>query len=78
VLLDYDRPDAPPTFMVEANYEFEHNAADLGTPEILRRQEYWTMLSGACGQLYGNAWTWPFASGWQSHLDTPGSTRSRT
>jgi chitodextrinase len=73
VLLDYDRPDAPPTFMVEANYEFEHNAADLGTPEILRRQEYWTMLSGACGQLYGNAWTWPFASGWQSHLDTPAS-----
>jgi len=73
VLLDYDRPDAPPTFMVEANYEFEHNAADLGTPHILRRQEYWTMLSGACGQLYGNAWTWPFAGGWESHLDTPGS-----
>jgi chitodextrinase len=73
VLTDYDRPDAPPTFMVEANYEFEHNAADQGTPQILRRQEYWTMLSGAAGQLYGNGYTWPFQSGWQSHLDTPGS-----
>ncbi len=73
VLLDYNRPDAPPTFMVEANYEFEHNAADLGTPQILRRQEYWTMLSGAAGQLYGNGYTWPFVGGWQSHLDTPGS-----
>jgi chitodextrinase len=75
VLLDYDRPDAPPTFMVEANYEFEHNAGDLGTPQILRRQEYWTLLSGAAGQLYGNGYTWPFVSGWQSHLDTPGSAQ---
>jgi chitodextrinase len=75
VLLDYDRPDAPPTFLVEANYEFEHNAADLGTPQILRRQEYWTMLSGAAGQLYGNGYTWPFVNGWQGHLDTTGSAQ---
>ena len=75
VLLDYDRPDAPPTFLVEANYEFEHNAGDLGTPQILRRQEYWTMLSGAAGQLYGNGYTWPFVNGWQNHLDTPGSAQ---
>jgi chitodextrinase len=61
--------------MVEANYEFEHNAADQGTPEILRRQEYWSLLSGAAGQLYGNRYTWPFISGWQSNLDTPGSTQ---
>ena len=60
VLADYNRPNALPTFMVEANYEFEHNAADLGTPQILRRQEYWTLLSGAAGQLYGNRYTWPF------------------
>ena len=77
VLLDYDRLDAPPTFMVEANYEFEHNAADQGTPQILRRQEYWTMLSGAAGQLYGNGYTWPFVNGWQNHLDTPGSDQIR-
>jgi hypothetical protein len=61
--------------MVEANYEFEHNAADEGTPAILRRQEYWTMLSGAAGQLYGNGYTWPFRPGWESHLDTPGSAQ---
>jgi hypothetical protein len=73
VLTDYDRPDAPPTFLVEANYEFEHNAADEGTPNILRRQAYWSLLSGAAGQLYGNHYTWPFESGWQSNLDTPGS-----
>src|SRR5262245_33567426 len=77
VLADYNRPNAVPTFMVEANYEFEHNAADQGTPEILRRQEYWSLLSGAAGQLYGNRYTWPFISGWQSNLDTPGSTQMR-
>jgi hypothetical protein len=33
-----------PVFMVEANYEGEHNQSDLGTPNILRRQEYWTLL----------------------------------
>jgi hypothetical protein len=73
VLTDYDRPNAIPTFLVEANYEFEHNAADEGTPEILRRQAYWALLSGAAGQLYGNHYTWPFSDGWQDHLDTPGS-----
>jgi hypothetical protein len=73
VLKDYDRPQAPPTFLVEANYEFEHNADDEGTPEILRRQEYWSLLGGAAGQFYGNHWTWPFLDGWQDHLDTTGS-----
>jgi chitodextrinase len=73
VLADYDRPNAIPTFLVEANYEFEHNVNDEGTPQILRRQEYWSLLSGAAGQFYGNHYTWPFIGGWQEHLDTPAS-----
>ena len=75
VLTDYDRPNALPTFLVESNYEFEHNAADLGTPQILRRQAYWALLSGAAGHLYGNRYTWPFVDGWQDNLDTPGSAQ---
>ena len=73
--LDPNKPDETPgpEPFVEANYEFEHNAADLGTPEILRRQAYWALLSGAAGQLYGNRYTWPFIGGWQDNLDTPGS-----
>ena len=48
-----------PVFMGEANFEYETNgvaagAEDGGSPHILRMQEYWTMLSGATGQLYGN------------------------
>jgi chitodextrinase len=75
VLTDYNRPDLNPAFLVEANYEFEHNAADLGTPSILRRQVYWALLSGAAGHLYGNHYTWPFIDGWHSNLDTPGSAQ---
>jgi len=70
---DYNRPNFLPTFMVEANYEFESLAGPVTTAPILRKQEYWTMTSGAAGQLYGNGYTWPFRGGWQDHLDTPGA-----
>ena len=73
VLNEYKRPDAKPVFMVEANYEFEHNPlTDDGSAQNLRRQEYWTMLSGATGQLYGSAYTWRLEKGWEANLDTPG------
>jgi len=73
VLKEYNRSTIP-VFMEEANYEFENNNnLDTGTPNILRRQEYWTMLSGATGQIYGNHYTATFTGGWQSNLDTPGT-----
>src|SRR5262245_50661419 len=73
VLTEYNRSNFKPVFMVEANYEFEHNpGTDGGSTQNLRRQEYWTMLSGATGQLYGSAYTWQFQKGWRSILDTPG------
>jgi hypothetical protein len=69
---------ALPVFLGEANYEFENNnGLDSGTPYVLRLQEYWTMTSGATGQLYGNHYTW-HASSWsqeQANLDTPGATQ---
>jgi Protein of unknown function (DUF4038)/Putative collagen-binding domain of a collagenase len=73
VLTEYNRPDAKPVSLVEANYEFEHNPmTDGGSAQNLRRQEYWTMLSGATGQLYGSAHTWRLERGWEANLDTPG------
>jgi hypothetical protein len=67
---EYRRRDHLPVFMVEANYEDEH---DFTGPQTLRRQEYWTMLSGATGQFYGNKYTWPMVKGWPQHLNTAGS-----
>ena len=54
VLKDYNRSDFLPTFLVEAFYEGEHNPARPRTPQHLRAQEYWSLLSGAMGQLFGN------------------------
>ena len=70
VLKAYDRRNHLPVVMIEASYEGEH---DYTGPSTLRRQEYWTMLSGATGQFYGNKYTWQFLDGWPRHLDTIGS-----
>jgi len=77
VLRAYNRTPPMPVYMVEAGYEFEKNLpfVSKGDPPILRRQAYWTMLSGATGQFFGSAYIWPFATGWKSHLDTPGNVQ---
>ena len=47
VLRGYNNPKPMPVFMVEAVYEFEGNAQPkTSTPCTLRRQEYWSILSG--------------------------------
>ena len=76
ILKGYNRPDFLPTFLIEASYEFEHFPnTELGTPQVLRRQIYWTNLSGATGHVYGNHYTWSFDDGWKSQLDTPGAAQ---
>jgi hypothetical protein len=77
VLRAYNATPIKPVFMVEANYEFENNTGGPDTTdETLRRQEYWTILSGATGQLYGNGYTWGLDDGhWKQHFDTPAVTQ---
>ena len=78
VLTEYNRSNFKPVIMTEANYELEHNyGTDGGSTQNLRRQEYWTMLSGATGQLYGSAYTWQLQRGWKTNLDTPGVIQLR-
>lgn len=69
VLRDYNRSPTMPVFMQEADYEFENGADN----QRLRRETYWTFLSGSTGELYGNHYTWTFTAGWQSRLNTPGA-----
>jgi Protein of unknown function (DUF4038)/Putative collagen-binding domain of a collagenase len=77
VLREYNRKSHVPVYMAEAGYEFEQNSPSIskGDPPILRHQEYWSMLSGATGQFYGNHYTWQFADGWKDHLNTTGSAQ---
>jgi len=77
MLHSYNQTPVMPTYLVEGHYDLEKvgEPTDYGTPWVLRRQGYWTMLSGGTGQLYGNAYTWPFISGWKFHIDTVGVTQ---
>ena len=77
VLKGYNHTPTLPVFMIESNYEGDNNEG--GPPAngaTLRRQEYWTMLSGATGQVYGDHYTWGFQYGpWKDQLDTVGATQ---
>ena len=74
MLRNYHHKPVMPAFLMEAHYDWEDvgTPPDFGTPSVLRREEYWTMLSGGKGQFYGNLYTWSFKDGWQTHIDTPG------
>ena len=77
MLHSYNQTPVAPAYLVEAHYDWENvgKPPDFGTPSVLRREDYWTMLSGGTGQFYGNRYTWSFASGWESHIDTVGVTQ---
>ncbi|MFP5228925.1 MAG: DUF4038 domain-containing protein [Acidobacteriota bacterium] len=69
----YNFKPVMPTFLLEGHYDMADNWPDeYGTPSVLRRQEYWAMLSGAKGELYGNNYTDDFMSGWKNFVDTVG------
>jgi uncharacterized protein DUF4038/collagenase-like protein with putative collagen-binding domain len=68
----YNHSPAMPTFLLEGHYDLMDygHPVDYGTPSVLRRQEYWAMLSGGKGQLYGNGYTVEFLAGWKDFVDT--------
>jgi hypothetical protein len=74
MLHSYNQKPVLPAYLVEAHYDLEEvgNPTDYGTPDVLRREEYWTMLSGGVGQFYGNRYTWSLTPGWGSYIDTLG------
>lgn len=72
----YNHSPALPTFLLEGHYDLVDNwSEEYGTPSVLRRQEYWAMLSGGKGQLYGNVFTDDFLPGWKDYVDTIGVTQ---
>jgi hypothetical protein len=66
----YNVTPTMPFFLIEANYENEHNS----TPQELRAQIYDTILTGGCGRVFGNCPIWHFgaAPGWCSTNDWQG------
>jgi len=72
VLMDYLLPPVKPVFMGESGYEGEDLDHWGGSPQRVRRQAYWAVLSGACGQMYGSK-AWDFRPGWEKWLESPGA-----
>jgi hypothetical protein len=66
---DYNRKPVMPSFLIESAYEGEHNSSEVQ----IRRQAYWTVLSGGFGHVMGNRPIWLFDPGWQKAMDDPGS-----
>ncbi len=73
----YNHTPVAPTYLLEAHYDLMDygHPIDYGTPRVLRRQEYWAMLTGGKGQIYGNGYTCEFMSGWKFYVDTVGVTQ---
>jgi hypothetical protein len=55
---EYNRRPVKPFILIESIYENEH----ASTPNHIRRQAYWSILTGAAGHFYGNNPVWNFGS----------------
>ncbi|MDA4129827.1 MAG: glycoside hydrolase family 140 protein [Thaumarchaeota archaeon] len=56
ILFDYNKSPVMPVFLIESTYEGEHNSSHVQ----IRRQAYWSILSGGFGHVFGNYAIWPF------------------
>src|ERR1035437_250924 len=73
----YNQIPAMPYYQIESAYENEHNS----TPQQLRSQAYWAILSGAMGHIFGNCLIWHFgsfktwcnATDWKNEMNNYGS-----
>ncbi len=54
-----------PYVMLESAYEYERNE----TTQTLRRQAYWSLLSGASGHFFGNRDIWMMNDNWHNALE---------
>jgi len=65
------RNNRMPYVMSESAYEYERGE----TTETIRRQAWWSLLSGVSGHFFGNRDIWMMDADWQKALNTP-ATRS--
>jgi hypothetical protein len=68
--LEYAKQPVRPFFLGESTYEGEHG--DWGSAVQARKQAYWCLLSGGCGNAYGSP-NWNFPSNWREVLELPGA-----
>jgi len=70
----YNRTPPKPTFFNEGYYEDTAlNSSRVGTPQQMRAQAYWALLSGATGHIFGSDHVWMFGG----PRGTPGNLKPR-
>lgn len=76
----YQHKPPKPVFLLEAFYEDDLISPGGGTPQLIRAQAYWTLLSGASGQHLGSYRIWGFGAeikgqrwDWREGLESPSS-----
>lgn len=70
---EYTKSDVMPFVLGESQYEgFTGN--DIGLPQHVRRQAYWTMLCGGAGHAYGSE-LWNFPKNWREIMRNPGAAQ---
>ncbi|HTE33899.1 MAG TPA: DUF4038 domain-containing protein [Chryseolinea sp.] len=73
-LREWSKSDIMPFVLGESQYEGSGIIEnDMGTPQIVRRQAYWTMLCGGAGHSYGSD-IWNFPANWRDIMRYPGAT----
>lgn len=71
-LRDYNREPRKPFYLGESKYEGEGVSV-----QKIRRQAYWSVLSGSTGHSYGNEVVCVNKPGWKDHLNDPGARQMR-
>ncbi len=83
----YKRTNPRPTFLNEANYEglglASFSKPENESPQMMRAQAYWALLSGAAGHHFGSHYIWTFDwsgfhakyrdKGWRAGMESQGS-----
>ena len=72
---EWSKSDIMPFVLGESQYEGSGRINnDMGEPQVIRRQAYWTILSGGAGEAYGSD-LWNFPSDWREILHYPAANQ---
>jgi hypothetical protein len=74
-LREWGKSDTMPFVLGESQYEGQGKIDnDMGEPQVIRRQAYWTILCGGAGAAYGSD-LWNFPENWKDILHYPGASQ---
>jgi hypothetical protein len=75
-LREWSKSDVMPFVLGESQYEGDgiEKENDMGTAYVVRRQAYWTILSGGAGDAYG-ADMWHFPADWRKRVQYEGANQ---